>query len=208
MRPELRDERRRHIADAVITLAAERGIEGVSLRIVARQADTSTGQIQYQFGTMDELTLFALERVVATLDGFIDEAPRLSGQDRLRSITQRLLASDPDTSRCLRAYGQLRTLATRDERCRAVVEDADRRRREEIADVLQQAKSNWLLHGMVEPEQEADVLWSLLVAIAIETAQGLRDSASSYDLVQYHVARLARNKLIAAPRRKRSRATD
>lgn len=201
MRPELRDERRRHIAEAVITLAAERGVDAISLRTVARQADTSTGQIQYQFGTVDELMRFALEQVVAAFDGIVGEEPHLSGQDRLRAIAERLLASDPDTSRCLRAYAQLRTLVTREGRFRDVVEDANRRHRAEVAAVLQEAKRRWLLHGMVDPQREAEVIWSLMVSMAIEAAQGLRDSDDGLDLIRYHVVRLARNKIIAAPRR-------
>lgn len=201
VRPELRDERRRRIAEAVITIAAEQGVEAISLRTVAREAQTSTGQIQYQFGTVDELTLFAMEQVVAALDAVVGEEPELSGQERLRSVAQRLLAPDPDTTRCLRAYAQLRTLVTREARFRDVLDRFDRRHRAEVAAVLEHAKRNRILHAMVDPQREADVFWSLLVSIAIEAAQGLRAHDEGLDLVRYHFVRLARNARIAAPRR-------
>jgi AcrR family transcriptional regulator len=53
-------QRRRLIADALMRVAAEQGLESVSLRHVAAQAGISTGMVQHYFRTRDEMMTFAL----------------------------------------------------------------------------------------------------------------------------------------------------
>lgn len=53
-------ERRTLIADALMRVAAERGLEAVSLRHVAAEAGVSSGMVQHYFRTKDEMMSFAL----------------------------------------------------------------------------------------------------------------------------------------------------
>lgn len=55
------DERRRRIAEAVWRLAIRGGLEQVTLRQAAAEADVSPRLLQYYFGTRDQLLLGALE---------------------------------------------------------------------------------------------------------------------------------------------------
>ena len=55
------DQRRRQIAEAVWRLAARGGLETVTLRQVATEAGVPPRQLQYYFGTRDQLLLGALE---------------------------------------------------------------------------------------------------------------------------------------------------
>ena len=57
-------ERQELLADALMRLAATRGLEGVSLRHVAAQAGVSTGMVQHYFRTKDEMMTFALGMVM------------------------------------------------------------------------------------------------------------------------------------------------
>jgi AcrR family transcriptional regulator len=57
------EDRRRRIAEAVCTLIARSGMEAVSLRDVAAQADVSMGAVQRCFRTKEDMLLFALEHV-------------------------------------------------------------------------------------------------------------------------------------------------
>jgi AcrR family transcriptional regulator len=57
------DERRRLIADALMRVAADQGLESVSLRHVATQAGVSAGMVQHYFRTRDEMMTFALSIV-------------------------------------------------------------------------------------------------------------------------------------------------
>jgi AcrR family transcriptional regulator len=53
-------ERRTRIADALMRVAAEQGLESVSLRHVAAEAGVSAGMVQHYFRTKDEMMAFAL----------------------------------------------------------------------------------------------------------------------------------------------------
>ncbi|WP_214414207.1 TetR/AcrR family transcriptional regulator [Sphaerisporangium fuscum] len=55
------DQRRRQIAEAVWRLATRGGLEDVTLRQVAAEAEVSARLLQYYFGTRDQLLLGALE---------------------------------------------------------------------------------------------------------------------------------------------------
>ena len=78
-------ERRTLIADALMRVAADRGLEEVSLRHVATEAGVSSGMVQHYFRTKDEMMTFALEvvyenvqaRIAADVDTLGDSpAPR------------------------------------------------------------------------------------------------------------------------------------
>jgi AcrR family transcriptional regulator len=56
-------ERRTLIADALMRVAADHGLEAVSLRHVATEAGVSSGMVQHYFRTKDEMMTFALEVV-------------------------------------------------------------------------------------------------------------------------------------------------
>ncbi|WP_149261085.1 TetR/AcrR family transcriptional regulator [Actinomadura sp. K4S16] len=55
--------RRRLIAEAVCSLADERGLEGVTLRDVAARAQVSMGAVQRCFRTKEEMLVFALGHI-------------------------------------------------------------------------------------------------------------------------------------------------
>lgn len=93
-----RRARRTLIADALMQVAAERGIEAVSLRHVAAQAGVSAGMVQHYFRTKDEMMTFALEIVsenvqarLAAADGQHD-----SPLDGIRALLVQLLPLDEE----------------------------------------------------------------------------------------------------------------
>ena len=58
-----RMQRRTLIADALMRVAAEQGLEAVSLRHVAAEAGVSAGMVQHYFRTKDEMMTFAMDVV-------------------------------------------------------------------------------------------------------------------------------------------------
>lgn len=203
MRPELRDQRQRRIGEAVLRLAARDGIDAVSLRSVAHEANGSMGQVQYQFGTVADLLRYATELAIAHLRQHLADDPAPAGQERLKQLARALLDDDPEIRTTLRALAQLRTAAARDPRVAALVADLNRRQRDELAAILTSAQDRRLLHRMVQPEAEADVFWTLMLAMATEVAQDLRDRDDGLAALRYHFLSLARNKKVTrAPRAK------
>jgi len=59
------EERRRHIADALLRMAATRGLHATGMREVAAEAGVSVRLVQYYFGTKEELLLFAMQQLAA-----------------------------------------------------------------------------------------------------------------------------------------------
>lgn len=59
--------RRRQIAAAVRRLAAESGLDAVTIGAVAAEAGISVGLVQYYFATKDDLLVFAYEQVTADI---------------------------------------------------------------------------------------------------------------------------------------------
>jgi AcrR family transcriptional regulator len=98
-----RQARRTLIADALMRVAAEQGLEAVSLRHVAAAAGVSAGMVQHYFSTKDEMMAFALEvvrergqaRVTTAMAGLGDDA---SPRRQLRTMIAALLPLD-DRSR-------------------------------------------------------------------------------------------------------------
>jgi AcrR family transcriptional regulator len=91
--------RRTLIADALMRVAARRGLEGVSLRHVATEAGVSAGLVQHYFATKDEMMAFAMAVVRDLSQARVTEAVARLGADPpprllLRTIIATLLPLD------------------------------------------------------------------------------------------------------------------
>jgi AcrR family transcriptional regulator len=92
-------ERRRLIADALMRVAADQGLEAVSLRHVAAAADVSAGMVQHYFRTKDEMMAFALAVVRERAEARVTAAVQRLGDDPsprqlLRTMIAALLPLD------------------------------------------------------------------------------------------------------------------
>jgi TetR/AcrR family transcriptional repressor of bet genes len=54
------EERRRHIVQALLSIAATRGLDAVSLREVGQAAGVSMGTVQHYFASKDDMLVYAL----------------------------------------------------------------------------------------------------------------------------------------------------
>ncbi|SCF26696.1 TetR/AcrR family transcriptional regulator [Micromonospora chokoriensis] len=95
-------ERRTLIADALMRVAADQGLEAVSLRHVAAAAGVSAGMVQHYFRTKDEMMAFALSVVRERSQVRVTEAVARLGEDPpprllLRTLLAALLPLDEHT---------------------------------------------------------------------------------------------------------------
>ncbi|WP_200212526.1 TetR/AcrR family transcriptional regulator [Micromonospora coerulea] len=95
-------ERRTLIADALMRVAAEQGLEAVSLRHVAAEAGVSAGMVQHYFRTKDEMMAFALAVVRDRSQIRVTEAVARLGDNPsprllLRTMIAALLPLDEQT---------------------------------------------------------------------------------------------------------------
>jgi len=92
-------ERRMLIVDALLRVAAERGLEAVSLRHVAAEAGVTSGMVQHYFRTKDEMMAFAMVAVRERHAARIEEAMRRLGpapspRDLVRTMLAEVLPLD------------------------------------------------------------------------------------------------------------------
>ncbi|WP_422739260.1 TetR/AcrR family transcriptional regulator [Micromonospora sp. WMMD729] len=95
-------QRRTLIADALMRVAADQGLEAVSLRHVATEAGVSAGMVQHYFRTKDEMMAFALSVVRERSQLRVTEAVARLGADPsprllLRTMIAALLPLDAHT---------------------------------------------------------------------------------------------------------------
>ena len=86
-------DRRTRIADALMRVAAHRGLEAVSLRHVATEAGVSAGMVQHYFRTKDEMMAFALAVVREHFQARATAAvARLDGSPPIRTLLRTTFA--------------------------------------------------------------------------------------------------------------------
>ena len=101
-------ERRRLIADALMRVAAEQGLEAVSLRHVAAAAGVSTGMVQHYFRTKDEMMAFAMAVVRERNEERITAAVAALGPDpEPRALLRTFICGVLPLDEQSRAYGRV-----------------------------------------------------------------------------------------------------
>lgn len=91
--------RRILLADALMRVAASRGVEDVSLRHVAAEAGVTAGMVQHYFRTKDEMMIFALGAVRARVQARLGDGSDLAGtgpREMVRALLVQLLPLDAD----------------------------------------------------------------------------------------------------------------
>lgn len=94
--PKRAESRRVEVAEATLRTIAKYGIEGASLRTIAREAGVTTGTLVYHFRNKQEILLFAgrtvLQGVVSRIRKAVEDSPTLD------TLELALLAELPATA--------------------------------------------------------------------------------------------------------------
>lgn len=99
---------RSDIAPRIVHAAADRflkhGVDGASLRDIARAARTSVGMVHYYFPTKDDLLLAVIEDVYGALSADIRKAlePDASVEERIRRLYARIASMSDEEFRVIR----------------------------------------------------------------------------------------------------------
>jgi AcrR family transcriptional regulator len=113
------EQRRRHIADALLRVAATQGLHTAGFREVAAEAGVSVRLVQYYFQTKEQLLLFGLRRVG---EQFAERVlPRLAtaglpaaGRERIEFVLAATLPLDAESRSLHVLYNQYFALALTD----------------------------------------------------------------------------------------------
>lgn len=141
-RPSNREERRRDIVEAALVVMAKVGYDGASVQAIAKQAGLSAGLLHHHFGSKAavlEALLVELEQRVRTR-GEAMSARKRGAWGRLEAWVDAHLATGPDADPdAVGAWVWIGAEALKGGKVRTLFEQAMRRRREELAELLRAA---------------------------------------------------------------------
>ncbi|MFC5814359.1 TetR/AcrR family transcriptional regulator [Nonomuraea harbinensis] len=187
------DERRRHIAEAVLRIAGRDGLDAATLRDVAAEAGMSLGAVQYYMRTKDEMLRYVVaylgEQVTARITAGVDFAS-VDVRGFLVSMATEMLPLD-DRRRAERRTGQAFGA-----RAGAVPELAEALREgqawlhDRVADLISEAQRTGQAAGDLDPGHESVVFLALVEGLTAEIMLGLRDPDAALAAVRYHVGRV------------------
>lgn len=189
------EERRRQIARALWRIAAERGLDGASLRDVATEAGISLGQLQHYFTSKDDMIVFALGHIAQLAEERVrTRIEALPGAPTpwviLRETLAEMLPLD-DASRT----GHLVQIsyfvrAVHDERLRAHAKEGTAALRGFFADQVKAAVARGEVAADRDPVGEATLLLALTDGLSSEVLMETLTPQEAMGLIEAHLARL------------------
>ena len=168
--PRTQDERkaetRARLLDAAAGLFAQRGIDAVSVDVVADAAGRTSGAVYAHFGSKQGLLLALLDEwshsLVAVIAADFELNPRV--EERLRAVAANVITDPSDqTNRLLLLERELWLRAARD----TGVARAMRARARDAHDRLTRGFARWIEQGLVAPTTPPDVLARVFQAAVV-----------------------------------------
>ena len=135
-----RVDRQQQILDAVLSLLSEKGISGVSIRTVAREAGVAVGLVNYYYSDKHGLIAASLRRIGEQDIALVEPDPDLSPEDQLRAALRRVTEPAFLTTPYLSLRMQLWALAQAHTDFAEINAVAQRKYRDGIADLIRAAR--------------------------------------------------------------------
>ncbi|HET8987197.1 MAG TPA: TetR/AcrR family transcriptional regulator [Humibacillus sp.] len=133
-------DRQQRILDAVLSLLSQRGIAGVSMRTVAKEAGVSLGLLNYHYEDKVGLIRAALRRIEAHDIELLRSDPALPPEERLRVALRRVVSPEFLTTDYLSLRLQLWSLGQAHEDFAEINTAAQQRYRGSLADLIKDAR--------------------------------------------------------------------
>lgn len=138
--PREKVDRQQVILDAALRLLSRRGISGVSMRAVAREANVALGLMHYYFDDKASLIAAALRRVEEQDVAIVEPDSALAPEERLRAALRRV--ADPEflTVEYLSLRLQLWALTQADETFASINTRTQKRYRDGLSALIRAAR--------------------------------------------------------------------
>ncbi|MGW4483039.1 TetR/AcrR family transcriptional regulator [Amycolatopsis sp. NPDC004368] len=184
------EQRRREIAMAVWRIAAERGLESVSLREVAAEAGVSLRLVQYYFETKHNLLVLALrylhergeQRTQARVAAQLDQSVR----GVARTLLTELLPLDAERSLSLRVHRAYFSRTHSDPALAKLFVAAET----PVEDLLTSLLRRAALPPGIQPRHEANLLVAGITGLGLDVLHGRFTPAEAIATLDYHLGRL------------------
>jgi AcrR family transcriptional regulator len=188
------ERRRDELAAAVWRLAAREGLEGITVRRVAEEADCSTGALVHYFADKEELLLFAFRTVAERVQRRLAKAEERTDDplELARGMLIEGLPLDRDRQQEVRVWFSFLGLAlTRPALARAQ-RLTYRAWRERVAEYLREAQEAGAIRAGVDCASEAAALVALVDGLAVQATFEPRalPAARQLELVDARLAEL------------------
>lgn len=162
------DERRAHIAAAVLRVIARDGVKGADLRSVAREAECSTGVIAHYVGDKQALLLGALrEAMNHVARGMADVAAGQSGMARLIAMLEAGMPLDPERAASCRIFYHFAAEGMNDPKLAGELASYYDWWRREVGDVIEVLQADGHFAGQ-DPSALSETLVGLAEGLAIQ----------------------------------------
>jgi AcrR family transcriptional regulator len=193
------EERRRHIADALLRMAATRGLHATGIREVAAEAGVSVRLVQYYFGTKEELLLSAMqqlavqfgERALTRIRRNKEEGGPASPRDVIAAILTEGLPVDDERRTFTIVYTAYLALSLTDP---ALAITPLVRNSNAVIDVvaaqLRAAQAAGDTPARMDPDLEAFSLLAMSAGLGTSVIVGETSAAQAQAVIDYHLHRL------------------
>ncbi|WP_436778187.1 TetR/AcrR family transcriptional regulator [Yinghuangia sp. YIM S09857] len=189
-------ERRAHITDALVRVAAREGLYAVTMRAVATEAGTSLNLVQYYFATKAQLMHAALERLEEqSRERWAARSAALPRPMGARAFVEALLAEALPTDEASRAFHLVWTsyavlaMTDRELAAQPFVDGPDRLEKE-LAGVLAEARRVGELSTACDPAGEAAHLLTLAHGLGTSVLVGQRTADAALHILRTHLDRI------------------
>ncbi|MFD4249997.1 TetR/AcrR family transcriptional regulator [Amycolatopsis thermoflava] len=182
------EQRRQLIADAVRRIAADRGLEAVSLGEVAAEAGISKGLVQHYFPSRDDMLRYATR----TLRDRVGDRMRTAQAELpgLRAALIALLPLDDESRTEALVANAFVVRALKDPEIAERFRLGHAQLRDAISAMITAAQADGDLHADLDPTREADLLLALVAGLGDAVLLGHRTPAEVISLVDHHLSRL------------------
>ncbi|MGP3976204.1 TetR/AcrR family transcriptional regulator [Streptomyces sp. 8N114] len=189
------EDRRRRIAEAVCTLIARSGMEAVSLRDVAAQADVSMGAVQRSFRTKEEMLLFALEHLTQYVSERAQQRIAATSTPQaaatlLSHTLAELALLDEESRREAHVWLAFVAHAPASEKLAAVLHDTYGKLHDLIAWLLRYGQDTGEVAEHLDPAREAHALLALADGLTAHVVAGHHSSATALAILRHQVDQL------------------
>jgi AcrR family transcriptional regulator len=190
------EQRRRQIAEALLRIAATRGLQAASMREVAAEAGVSLRLVQYYFHTKDELLVGSLPYLAERLAARVRTRLQALGQPpTARQVVEGTLAAvlptDEESRQIRRTYDAFYALVLAEP---ALAEQYEARDPDALERLLAAQVTRAQEAGEVaadhDPAQVAAGLLALTNGLGASVVGGQRSGAAAAAVLAYHLERL------------------
>ncbi|MBF8188644.1 TetR/AcrR family transcriptional regulator [Nonomuraea sp. K274] len=187
------EERRHQIAEAVVRIAASRGLRAASMREVAAEAGVSLRLVQYYFHTKEELLRDVLKHLGTLLAQRVGRA--LEGEPATpRAFMYRALAAliptDDESRRIVLAYQEHYLLTLTEPHLAPEGLTYANALLDVVADQIRQAQEAGQVARSEDPHTAAGIVMALVSGLQSSVLAGQHDGEAAVALLTAHLDRL------------------